>query len=142
MSLGKFIELQVYSTRFQAAPSNPCEHVEENVFKFTLNFSYHNYVLTLSRLKTSAVLDLQVPWLQFQKADKNPKVPHTLHPDQDVFQGNTVQNEHSSDDVVLLTRQITDWFGGLTNHLTKVVSIASLTVILVFPLNVILVRHT
>jgi 1-phosphatidylinositol-3-phosphate 5-kinase len=121
-SFGKFIELEVYSRQLQVPPSKLCEHVEENILRLTHNFAFRNSVLILTRLKTSTVMDIQIPWLHLQRTERSAKANSWSNADQDVFQYNTVgQKELSSEDVALLTRQITDWFGGLTNHLTKVV---------------------
>jgi hypothetical protein len=122
ISFGKFIELIVYDRQLQTSSSTLCDHVDENPHRLSYNFAYHDWVLTLSRSKTSAVVDIQVPWLQINKAERSTKANSWSIADQDVFQcGPVGQKEQSTDDVALLTRQITDWFGGLTNHLTKVV---------------------
>lgn len=127
ISFGKFIELVVYDRQLQTSSSTLCDHVDENPHCLSYNFAYHDWVLTLSRSKTSAVMDIQVPWLQINKAERSTKTNSWSIADQDVFQCGPV-GQQSTDDVALLTRQITDWFGGLTNHLRKVVGGASILI--------------
>jgi hypothetical protein len=78
-------------------------------------------VLKLTRESTSAVLDLQIPWLQFEKVEKNKRIFSASFTDLgDMFQSKPPTTP--SEDVNVLTREITSWFEGLTSHLTKVVS--------------------
>jgi hypothetical protein len=124
MSFGKFIELEVYSTRMKTPATKLCEHTEENMDKLSRCFAHGDYVLKFTRSLTSAVLDLQIPWLQFEKSEKTNRTFSPLYADLgDVFQCKAPADRVAScEDVALLATEIMDWFGELKSHLTKVVS--------------------
>jgi hypothetical protein len=88
--------------------------------------------VTFTRATTSTVLDVQIPWLQFEKSDKGTRVFSTAvaSDNEDVFLHRPPSiKEPVGGDVNILRREIMEWFDALGLHMSKVVRASHLLLI-------------